>query len=426
MSRVVAIRALGLYLPLFGAILAWAVRRPQRPQATGALLATAWNLPLLLAINQIAIRAGWWRFDVSDATLFAFPVDLWIGWSVFWGVFAALCSEKRPTWISCIQFLLLDLVFMPLCAPVVILSRSWLIGEALALLTCLLPGLFFARLTREDRHVWCRSAMQAVCFIGLLAVLVAVRLQQRGILTSIAQYSWLRIELMAGLLVLAGLPGLSALQEFAIRGHGTPLPFDPPKKLVTSGIYAYVANPMQTSTALVLLVLAALFQDLVFLMAALMSLMYSMGIAAWDEGNDLRDRFAVPFAQYRGSVRNWVPRWRPFVPETATIYISAQCGKCSELATFLRALHPVGLRIVPAEQHPRRDLVRITYEAADGSEETGIHALARALEHVNLLCALLLMWLRLPVISSAVQMILDASGGGPMLVSRNRCELPRT
>src|SRR5947209_1568593 len=191
MSRVVAIRALGLYLPLFAAMLAWAVRRPRRSEATGALLATAWNIPLLFVINELAIHAGWWRFEVSDAKLFGVPVDLWIGWSVLWGVFAALCSGRWPLWISSLAFLLLDLCLMPLCAPVVILSRRWLVGESLALATCLIPALFFARWTREDLHVCRRSAMQAVCFIGLLALLAALRLQQRGILSGIAQYSWL-------------------------------------------------------------------------------------------------------------------------------------------------------------------------------------------------------------------------------------------
>lgn len=36
------------------------------------------------------------------------------------------------------------------------------------------------------------------------------------------------------------------------RGGGTPVPCDPPKRLVSTGPYAYIGNPMQTAMALIL------------------------------------------------------------------------------------------------------------------------------------------------------------------------------
>src|SRR5262249_8955194 len=32
--------------------------------------------------------------------------------------------------------------------------------------------------------------------------------------------------------------------EFTFTGHGTPAPIDPPKQLVTTGVYRYVRNPI--------------------------------------------------------------------------------------------------------------------------------------------------------------------------------------
>ena len=52
--------------------------------------------------------------------------------------------------------------------------------------------------------------------------------------------------------------GLSAVQEFVTRGRGTPIPFDPPRHIVTTGVYAYVANPMQLSAVLFLFLLAVI------------------------------------------------------------------------------------------------------------------------------------------------------------------------
>jgi len=63
----------------------------------------------------------------------------------------------------------------------------------------------------------------------------------------------------------------------------------------------------------------------------------------------------------------------------------------------------------------------MTYESPDvdsAIRATGIAALARALEHVNLGWALLAMALRLPIANQFLQAIVDMSGGGPFRVTR--------
>jgi hypothetical protein len=229
----------------------------------------------------------------------------------------------------------------------------------------------------------------------------------------------------------AALPGVAAVHEFATRGGGTPLPYDPPSRLVRSGPYAYVANPMQLSAALVLLAWGAATGRPWVMAAGAMSVAYSAGLAAFDEADDLESRFGDPWREYRRDVRAWLPRWRPWHPslagagEPARLYVAAECGRCSELGRAVERLRPVALEVVAAERHPSRDLTRITYAAGDGgAEEEGVAALARALHHVNLACALLGMAMRLPVIRPALQVIVDASGGGPMRVTRGACPIP--
>ena len=41
--------------------------------------------------------------------------------------------------------------------------------------------------------------------------------------------------------------------EFALRGQGTPAPFDPPRRLVITGLYRWVRNPMYIGMALMLI-----------------------------------------------------------------------------------------------------------------------------------------------------------------------------
>src|ERR1700739_2149657 len=166
MDRTFIIRAISLYAPLVFAFVLWSLRKLSRAEATGALLATAWNLPALLAVNLMAMHFGWWNFSVKGGTLFGMPVDLLIGWSAFWGTAAALLFRNTQLWIVAIALGIADLILMPMCAPVVMLGKRWLMGECIALFACLAPGLLLARWTRDCRHVKRRAFLQAVCFSG--------------------------------------------------------------------------------------------------------------------------------------------------------------------------------------------------------------------------------------------------------------------
>lgn len=63
--------------------------------------------------------------------------------------------------------------------------------------------------------------------------------------------TWAR-QIDLQMILLLAIPGIAAVMKFAERGFGTPIPYDPSLRLVTSSIYRYCANPMQLSCALVL------------------------------------------------------------------------------------------------------------------------------------------------------------------------------
>jgi hypothetical protein len=205
------------------------------------------------------------------------------------------------------------------------------------------------------------------------------------------------------------------VMEFAERGEGTPIPYDPPKRLVRSGIYRYLANPMQLSCLLVMLLWAALLRSGWMAAAAGMSLVYNAGLAQWEEGEGLKHRFGEEWMSYRSHVRNWWPRWRPYHTGTASrLYVAATCGPCSELRSWLEARKPMGLEIVDAESLPAGSIERIRYVPGDDSGDVeGVRALGCALEHMNLSWALAGIALRMPIIWQSVQLVMDASGLGP-------------
>jgi hypothetical protein len=209
--------------------------------------------------------------------------------------------------------------------------------------------------------------------------------------------------------------GLSAVQEFVTRGRGTPVPFDPPQRLVTTGVYRYVRNPMQLSAFLVIAIFAAALTNVLLLFAAVVAHAYSVGLAGWDEERDLVSRFGERWRDYRTHVRPWLPRGRPWIaPEApiARLYVGQTCPMCSEVGAWLTRRHPVGMEILPAESHPD-PLTRITYECTDGYRASGVAAFARALEHLHIGWALAGAALRLPILVNVFQLFVDASGGEP-------------
>ena len=103
---------------------------------------------------------------------------------------------------------------------------------------------------------------------------------------------------------------------FVFIGEGTPWPFHPPRKLVVTGPYGLVRNPMESGILLVvfgemlLLESSAIFLCLVssFLFLHLRQVVVGEPV--------LRARFGQPYEQYCKSVPRWVPLLRAPPRET--------------------------------------------------------------------------------------------------------------
>ena len=417
------VRAASLYITVVLTGAAWLWRRPHKRTMNGAILAFAWNVPAVLLLHVAALHFGWWRFDASGGILLGMPVDLYLEWAWSWGVIPAMAFPSLSLFLVTVLALAVDVLLMTNARPVLELGSTWLIGEGIGLVVALVPAQLLARWTITDRRLVERALLQVTAFGGvLLFVLPAMIIEGTG-------SSWRRLFELSpwqlGLwLQIISLPllfGLTAVQEFVSRGFGTPVPFDPPGRLVTSGVYSYIGNPMQFAAVVVLLIMGVVFRTFWLAAAGIMAHIYSAGLAGWDEEQDLRDRFGEDWLVYHRSVRRWVPRFRPWHrvdQPPALLFVSETCGMCREVARWFERRGARHLAIVPAEAHPSGALRRITYEPGDGTRaSSGVEAIARALEHIHLGWALLAFLVRLPLVCEFVQLVADASGAGPRRVA---------
>lgn len=405
------VRALSFYVPAAAVVTTALAVRPDRRRGGAALLAGLWNVTALLVVNVVAVRAGWWRFDSVGGELAGIPFDALLGWALLWGALPALLPARVPATAVVAALVWVDLVAMPAGAPVLVLGDGWLAGEAVAVAVALVPGLVLARLTVSRRALPVRATMQVVLFTGLIFVGGAYI----AAFGSGAVWPDPHADVALQVTALLAAPALAAVRELARRGGGTPFPFDPPDRLVTTGPYAYVANPMQLSCTLLLVAWGGLLRSWGLVAMAVVSASFAAGIAGWHETLELGRRHGRAWSEYRRQVPVWRPRWRPWAGGTdpADLYVAPGCDPCKGLARWLRAREPVRLNIRPATDAPT-PVVRLTYIGSDGYQAAGVAAFARTLEHLNLAWAWLAWVLLLPGVTRFVQLVIDAMGGGPL------------
>ncbi|MBK0422088.1 isoprenylcysteine carboxylmethyltransferase family protein [Leucobacter sp. CSA2] len=164
-----------------------------------------------------------------------------------------------------------------------------------------------SRPRRTAGHVLLTAA-QLVVFWGIALVLVPLGIawvEARWGLSAPVP-AWVRI---AGwvLLAAASALGLWSAGAMSSRGEGTPLPIATARRMVVSGPYRFVRNPMAVAgIAQGVAVGLILGSWLVVVYALAGSLLWNWGIRPVEEA-DLERRFGAEYVAYRDSVRCWVP-----------------------------------------------------------------------------------------------------------------------
>ena len=132
---------------------------------------------------------------------------------------------------------------------------------------------------------------------------------------------WFPLRIVGGLLIAAGLPVLlDSFARFALEGLGTPLPAAPPERLVATGLYRYVRNPMYVAVVSLILGQALLFGSVTLLeYCFVVWLLFHIFVLAYEEPN-LRGRFGDDYKHFCANVPRWIPRLTPWRGEQATFF----------------------------------------------------------------------------------------------------------
>jgi protein-S-isoprenylcysteine O-methyltransferase Ste14 len=119
--------------------------------------------------------------------------------------------------------------------------------------------------------------------------------------------------LAAGMLIFAGLvPLLESIQRFIYAGRGTLVPTVPTERLVVSGLYRYVRNPMYVGVLTALAGEAILFRSRGLVYEALAAALGVHLFVLFYEEPTLLRRHPEDYPRYRQHVPRWLPRIKPW------------------------------------------------------------------------------------------------------------------
>jgi protein-S-isoprenylcysteine O-methyltransferase Ste14 len=148
-----------------------------------------------------------------------------------------------------------------------------------------------------------------VFFFGLIALFIFVALQVDKFLDfpKLLPTS-LNIIVSVPILAIGLFVMIWSILHF-IKVKGTPVPFNPPPKLVTNGPYAHVRNPMLTGVFVLLFGLGVLFRSisLVSIFTPLFILLNVWELKAIEE-RELERRLGKDYVEYKKRVPMFIPR----------------------------------------------------------------------------------------------------------------------
>ena len=346
----------------------------------GALFSFFYAMPLVFVGHVWAIEIGLWRYQGDALKVLGFPADIWFGGALLWGPVLFLAFPRLCPWIPAVAVIALNGLLMPAFEPFVTVGPGWFAGVVVIFAAAHLPALYLARWTATNVKLPLRAFLLAVAYgaFAFFTLPTIIMHAMGGSWEPLLHRSTPALTLAAVAVGACFVVGLTAVQVFAVHGGGTPIPLDPTKRLVRTGIYAYLRNPMQSSTALAWIIMGLALSSIWVALAAAMAVCFVLGMVRWHHRQDLEIRFPEGWAEYRANVPEWFPRWRPWVRSTALLRFNPARVSQRWLAAAIAGRNPTGLRLLETGGDAE-------YRAPDEAEPYhGLAALVKGLEHISL------------------------------------------
>jgi len=109
---------------------------------------------------------------------------------------------------------------------------------------------------------------------------------------------------------------VQAFARFVVEGLGTPAPVAPTERLVVGGWYRYARNPMYVAVVTAIVGQGLWFGQPVLLGYAALVWAVVAAFVRWYEEPHLTRQFGDDYRAYRAAVPGWIPRLRPWDPES--------------------------------------------------------------------------------------------------------------
>ena len=250
---------------------------------------TLWVLVTLISANWMCVKLGFWQFTEPNILPFYIPHDLLFIWVIFWGTIPTLVLKGTRIWIAAFAMLWVDILYMPQLESFGILSlgENWLVGELFLILFVFIPGQYWSKFSLAKKKHEVRSVFQFTC----VALIYCFNIPLIALMFSIEQINfngwYIPYILQLGFIIV--LPSIIALIDLAQKGGGTPFPYDATDKLVRTGIYSYIRNPIQWSLTLIFIPLAILYNSPILLIGVLVSFAYTIGSYYHGSGDDITE-----------------------------------------------------------------------------------------------------------------------------------------
>lgn len=270
----------------------------------GALFAHIWQFQWRLILFTIGIHFHWWHFQADGALLFGVPTDIILASGLLLGALPRIIAPQISVFYLLILDAMLTVFVLPIYYPPSSLPLLLLISAIV-----ILPSHGLAKWTEQDQRLYLRSILQNMGWAILLLWLFP------SVVFNLTNDSWTpflerSLWLNALLLLPMQIPGMlifSALYEFAKEGRGTGFPYDAPKYLVTSGIYKYLSNPMQTGIVLMMLLWGAILESGLIMLSSPVALVLFLVFKHVCNGSCNIGSGNPDWERYQSATPKWMP-----------------------------------------------------------------------------------------------------------------------